>query len=393
MTGAWPMVSLGEICEIQRGGSPRPISSYITESEEGINWIKIGDVAVGAKYLSSTEEKIKPEGAKRSRMVYPGDFILSNSMSFGRPYIMRTSGCIHDGWLVLRDTNKRLSEDYLYRVLGSDFVVSQFKKMAVGAVVKNLNKEVVQAVVIPLPPLPEQRRIAAILDQADALRAKRREALAQLDSLTQSIFIEMFGDPVTNAKGWETRSLLDSCDQINDCPHSTPTWTEFGEIGLRTSNLTAGGWNWDDTRYVSSETYHERSKRGYVTTGDIVLSREGTIGIAAIVTSEMKVCMGQRLVQVRPTRSLLSSEFLLRHLLFVLSPKRIGQLMVGSTSQHLNVKELKLLKIPLPPLSIQLEFSRISAALAYLKMAEGDSLTELNTLFASLQHRAFRGEL
>ena len=203
----------------------------------------------------------------------------------------------------------------------------------------------------------------------------------------------MFGDPATNSKNWKTRPLLEGCDEINDCPHSTPAWTDAGLVCLRTSNLTEGGWNWSDTRYVSETTFHERSKRGYVAAGDIVLSREGTVGIAAVVTSDMKVCMGQRLVQVRPSPSFLTSEFLLRHLLFVLSPKRIGQLMVGSTSQHLNVKELKALLIPLPPVALQLEFSRISATLERLKETTKNSLSELDSLFASLQHRAFQGEL
>lgn len=204
---SWQKVKLSQVCEIQRGGSPRPIEDFITEEDDGINWIKIGDVAEGAKYITDIKEKIRPEGARRSRLVKEGDFLLSNSMSFGRPYILRTSGCIHDGWLVLRYDKTKLTEDYLYHVLGSDFVYAQFVKFAVGAVVKNLNSEVVRQVTIPLPPFEEQRRIAAILDQADALRAKRRDALAQLDKLAQAIFVEMFGDPATNPKGWSTRPL------------------------------------------------------------------------------------------------------------------------------------------------------------------------------------------
>ncbi|MFO5527679.1 MAG: restriction endonuclease subunit S, partial [Cuspidothrix sp.] len=235
--------------------------------------------------------------------------------------------------------------------------------------------------------------IAEILDQAEELRRKRREAIAQLDTLTQSIFIEMFGDPVKNPKGWKTKSLRDICDEINDCPHSTPSWTKNGVICLRTSNLTKGGWNWDDTRFVSNETYHERSKRGYILPNDIILSREGTVGIAAIVTSEIKVCMGQRLVQVRPSFSVLTSEFTLQHLLYALDPTRIGKLMVGSTSQHLNVKELRDLKIPLSPLSLQKEFTQRVEAIEELKKSHRASLSELDALFASLQHRAFRGEL
>ncbi len=314
-------------------------------------------------------------------------------MSFGRPYILRTSGCIHDGWLVLRYDEGRLCEDYLYHVLSSSDVYAQFVKMASGAVVKNLNSEVVKAVEILLPPLAEQRRIAAILDQAEALRAKRREALAQLDRLAQAIFVEMFGDPVGSKGKWPSKSLSDCCDAINDCPHSTPDWADEGYVCLRTSNLTEGDWNWSDERFVSEADYHERSKRGYIRAGDIVLSREGTVGIAAIVQPGMEVCMGQRLVQVRCTNKFLTPEYLLQHFLYVLEPSRISRLMVGSTAQHLNVKELRALSIPLPPLLDQQKFGARMHSLKALRSKHRDAIGVLDSVFASVQHRAFRGEL
>lgn len=265
--------------------------------------------------------------------------------------------------------------------------------LAGGANINNLRNEHLDEMQIPLPSLPEQRRIAEVLDRAEALRVKRRAALVQLDILTKSIFFDLFGDTNTNSKEWPARALNEACDEINDCPHSTPAWTEEGVICLRTSNLTEGGWNWTDTRYVSEATYDERSKRGRVEPGDIVLSREGTVGIAAIVTPDMQVCMGQRLVQVRTSCSVLVPEFLLRHLLYVLSPARIGQVMVGSTSQHLNVKELRALRVPLPPLALQRNFACCVATLEKLKATHRASLAEMDTLFATLQFRAFSGGL
>jgi len=151
MKKGWQTRKLGELCDIERGGSPRPIDSFLTKDPDGINWIKIGDTKNVTKYITKTEEKIRPEGAKRSRMVYEGDFILSNSMSFGRPYIMKTTGCIHDGWLVLRQP--KVDQDYLYHVLGSDLVFSQFDRLAAGSTVRNLNIGLVETVEIPVPPL------------------------------------------------------------------------------------------------------------------------------------------------------------------------------------------------------------------------------------------------
>jgi type I restriction enzyme, S subunit len=145
----WQVKTLGEICNIARGGSPRPIQKFLTDKPNGINWVKIGDATASTKYIYQTEEKIIPEGVKRSRLVKPGDFLLSNSMSFGRPYIMRTIGCIHDGWLVLSDKSGLFDQDYLYYFLGSAAAYKQFDNLAAGSTVRNLNTELVKRVTIP----------------------------------------------------------------------------------------------------------------------------------------------------------------------------------------------------------------------------------------------------
>ena len=152
MNKSWQECSLGEILEIERGGSPRPIKEYITQDTDGINWVKISDTKNITKYIQYTLQKIKPSGLQKSRKVYPGDFILSNSMSFGKPYIMDIEGAIHDGWLVLRDNNNLLNKDYLYHILSSPFVYNQFSKLAKGSTVKNLNINLVSTVRINLFP-------------------------------------------------------------------------------------------------------------------------------------------------------------------------------------------------------------------------------------------------
>jgi restriction endonuclease S subunit len=157
----WPMVTIGDLCIVERGASPRPIHDFITDAPDDVNWIKIGDAEVGGKYITQTNERITPEGAAKSRHVKPGDFILSNSMSFGRPYIMAIEGCIHDGWLLLRNFAKELNSDFLYNILGSNIVIEQFERAATGGVVNNLNSELVRNVRIPLPPLATQKVIVA----------------------------------------------------------------------------------------------------------------------------------------------------------------------------------------------------------------------------------------
>lgn len=160
----WEWVRFGDVSYIVRGGSPRPIKQYITSDKNGINWIKIGDVEKGGKYIFETKEKIIPEGEKKSRRVYPGDFLLTNSMSFGRPYISKIEGCIHDGWLLIHDL-KGFDQDYLYYLLSSRFLYNQFTQKASGSTVDNLNIDKVSSAIIPLPPLAEQKRIAKKIEE------------------------------------------------------------------------------------------------------------------------------------------------------------------------------------------------------------------------------------
>lgn len=161
---------MDEIMSISRGSSPRPIQNFLTNDEDGIPWIKIGDVSPNSKYILSTKEKITKDGAAKSRHLKKGDFILSNSMSFGRPYILKIDGCIHDGWISLCGFEEHLDSDFLYHVLRSKPVQAFWMAKAnSGGAVSNLNSDIVRSTIIPVPPLSEQKRIATILDKFDAL--------------------------------------------------------------------------------------------------------------------------------------------------------------------------------------------------------------------------------
>lgn len=163
------MKTLGEVMQIVRGASPRPIKNFITTDVDGVNWIKIGDVVPNAKYITKTQEKITKEGSLRSRYLKAGDFILSNSMSFGRPYILKIDGCIHDGWIAMSGFDLHLLPDYLYEILNSNSVQRYWQAKANnGGAMTNLNSDIVRSTIIPLPSLPEQSRIVSILDQFEA---------------------------------------------------------------------------------------------------------------------------------------------------------------------------------------------------------------------------------
>jgi len=203
LPNGWKWVRLGHISGIERGGSPRPIKSFITNDPDGFNWIKIGDTDQGGKYITSTDEKIRKDGLSSTRMVYPGDFLLTNSMSFGRPYITKIEGCIHDGWLRISPP-EALDKDYLYLLLSSPYVRRMFVASAAGAVVQNLNSEKVRDLLIPIMPSAEQHRIVAKVDElmvlcdqlenqhSNAAEAHEKLVSHLLGTLTQSQNAEDF---------------------------------------------------------------------------------------------------------------------------------------------------------------------------------------------------------
>ena len=168
-TDAWEQRKFGNIIQIERGGSPRPIEEYITTSSDGLNWVKIGDAPNQGNYITSTSEKIRPEGLSKTREVYPGDLILSNSMSFGKPYIMAIKGCIHDGWLLLRDKNNYFDLIFLCNLLGTPQMLQQYKGLAAGSTVNNLNKELVSSTQVCIPNIEEQKTIGIFFETIDNL--------------------------------------------------------------------------------------------------------------------------------------------------------------------------------------------------------------------------------
>ena len=185
-----------QLVKLQRGSSPRPIVKYITDSDDGVNWIKIGDVSKGETIINSTKEKITKEGALKSRFVQVGDLILSNSMSYGRPYIMGIDGYIHDGWFVLRDYENNFKRDYLCQLLTSSVIQKQYKKLAAGGVVDNISSELVNSVSIKLPSLQEQEKIVNFLSKVDSIIEKQEKKVQYWNSYKKGMMQKIFSQKI-----------------------------------------------------------------------------------------------------------------------------------------------------------------------------------------------------
>ena len=191
-TDAWEQRKFSELVTIERGGSPRPIDKFITNDENGLNWVKIGDAPEQGNYITQTAEKIRAEGLSKTREVHPGDLILSNSMSFGRPYIMAIDGCIHDGWLAIRNTQKNFDLKFLCTLLGTDGMLNQYKAMAAGSTVNNLNKELVGGTTIAFPIMEEQIKIGEYFSNIDHLITLHQRELDHLQLLKKGMLQQMF---------------------------------------------------------------------------------------------------------------------------------------------------------------------------------------------------------
>ena len=343
---------------IERGGSPRPIDKFITNDENGLNWVKIGDAPEQGNYITQTAEKIRPEGLSKTREVHPGDLILSNSMSFGRPYIMAIDGCIHDGWLAIRDTKKNFDLKFLCTLLGTDGMLNQYKAMAAGSTVNNLNKELVGGTTVAFPMVEEQIKIGDYFTTLDHLITLHQRKCEQTKKLKKYMLQKMF--PRNGAKvpeirfdgftyDWEQRKLNEVAEKI--CVGFVGTCEKFytDESGIpmyRTGNLNGLSLNRDDLKYVTNE-FHQHNQKSQLKAGDILIARHGDSGKAVnYENSEEANCLN--IVIIRPDFKKCNYKFLTNCINSPECQKHIKSLSAGSTQAVINTSEIEKLGVVIP---------------------------------------------
>ena len=387
----WKYVKLGEVCTIERGGSPRPIDDFITTDENGINWIKIGD-ADESMYITKTAQRIKPEGMKKSRYVKPGDFLLSNSMSFGRPYILKIDGCIHDGWLVLRDENNVFDKKFLYYYLSAPITYKKFKSMAVGGVVNNLNSDMVRKVRVPMPSQEEQHQISDRLDRGSNLIFLRKQQLAKLDELVKARFVEMFGDGKTNPKNWKTKALEKIAnvgsskrvfvEELQDSGIPFYRGTEIGALAEKKAVIPV--------LFITEEHYKQLCETtGKPQKGDLLMPSicpDGRIWI--VDTDESFYFKDGRVLWVHLTSANYNSVFLL----YTLKDRIMtdyASIASGTTFAELKIFALKKCKIFDVPLELQNQFANFVERVDQQKQTIQQSLEKLELMKKALMQEYF----
>ena len=378
-------MQLDEVADIARGGSPRPISQFITDDPNGVNWIKIGDTEKDGKYINSCAQKIIREGVRRSRMVKKGDFLLTNSMSFGRPYILNVDGCIHDGWLVISPISKPFEIDFLYYLLSSSFAYNQFSEKAGGAVVSNLNIEKVAHSLFPLPPIYEQKRIVVeierILDAIDIVNDSTNDlSLAIANVKTKVLELAISGKLVPQDPADEPAEEL--LRRIN--PSAVPAdkshykfdvpkhWTlsNLGDLfnhntgkalnrsnrdGKLLSYITTSNLYWDRFELDSiKQMYFKESEieKCTVRYGDLLVCEGGDIGRSAIWSKNYTICIQNHIHKLRP----IANDFVLPRFYYYCFLLYKNNNLIGGRGigiQGLSSNELHKLIMPLPPFNEQ----------------------------------------
>ncbi len=391
--GEWKSVTLGDLVEPAKTWNPTS-----SPPDEVFDYIDLSAINQDTKVITQAREVLCSEAPSRARQVVArGDVLVStvrpNLNGVARVPDELDGATASTGFCVLRGRQSRVDGAYLFHWVKSPAFVADMINKATGASYPAVSDRIIFDSRIPLPRLAEQRRIAELLDRAEALRAKRRAALAELDYLTQSIFLEMFGDSPESKNLREVR-LSEVTTRITDGTHLTPKFVESGVPFIFVKNVRNGSINFETDKFISNEEHAALYKRCPVETGDVLYTTVGaTYGQAASVGHFTKFAFQRHLAHLKPDTQKIEPSFLGTIMQLPLIKRQADRWARGVAQPTINLKELREFIIPLPVLESQREFARRVAAVEKLKAAQRASLAELDALFASLQHRAFKGEL
>ncbi len=381
---------LGELVTILGGGTP---SRKRPEFFQGsIPWVTVKDLGDGC-YLDGAQEHISELGVENSasRVIPSGNVIVCTRMAVGRALINRLPVAINQDLKALLPCPE-LTPLYLTFFLST--MEAKLASEATGATVKGITVSDLEEIEVPVPPLPEQRRIAAQLEAADRLRRTRRYTLELSDSFLPATFRQLFGDSLRELPRWKPVPIAELCESITDCVNKTAPLsekpTDFKMI--RTTNVRNGEVDLNTVRYVSEETFKTWTRRSVPQHGDVILTREAPLGEVGILKNPQNVFLGQRLVQYRVNQAEVTPEYLLHALLSTDLQHQLKRLGAGSTVEHIAVPDCERLMVMKPPFELQQHFTTLVTQHERLRATQRESLRQAEHLFQTLLHRAFATE-
>ena len=390
----WQRVFVEDVAKIVTKGTT-PTSIGFSFSKEGIPFLRVNNIQDGKINLGDVLfiDSKTDQALARSRILKK-DVIISIAGTIGKTAVIPANApamnC-NQALAIIRLHNN-VDPYYFNHWLNTGDAFRQITGSKVTATISNLSLGCIKKLKIPLPPIDEQRRIAAILDQADAIRRKRQQAIALTDELLRSTFLEMFGDPVINPKGWEEVTVNDIVSAVRDGPHVSPKYSQEGIPILSTRNIRPGKLIMEDVKYVSYETYLDLVKRFKPQCGDVLLTKGGTTGFAKTVDWDWPFTIWVHVAVLRPTDKIIP-EFLETALNSPNCYEQSQKYTHGIANKDLGLTRIRKIKLSLPPISLQKEFCNLQQKLKVNLFTQDKSLTESNNLFNSLLQRAFKGQL
>ncbi len=395
----WPVKSLGEVCDIVRGSSPRPKSDKRFYGGD-IPRLMVADLTRDGMYVTPRIDFLTKEGSKLSREMKAGDVVIAVSGNPGLTAILNTDAYIHDGFVGLRNLNQSIIYNkYIYHFLTS--LKIENKSQAVGAIFKNLRTDQIKLWPIPLPTLPIQKQIAEILEQADKAKQKRKEANKLTDEFLQSVFIEMFGDPIKNPKGWNIIHFGEIISILMDY-HSNGSYETLRDnvklldtpdyaYMIRTTDLEKKDYE-KNVKYISKSAYEFLTK-SKIFGGEIIMNKIGSAGqVYFMPYLNRKISLGMNQFGLRFSEQA-NNVFIYYLLKSNYGASIINKKVQGAVTKTITKEAVRGLLIPLPPLKLQQQFAEIVNKTEALKEKQKQSEQELENLFQSLMQKAFKGEL
>ena len=389
-----PIVALGDIAHFIRGINFKPDDVVPLGTEGSVACMRTKNVQ---SELDLTDVWAVAESFVRrnEQLLQAGDILVSSANSWNLvgkcswipelPWRASFGGFVS----VLRANPAQVDARFLYQWFSWEHTQALLRSFGQKTTnISNLNIDRALALRLPCHPLEEQRRIAAILDQAETLRTQRRTALALLDSLTQSLFLDMFGEQAD----FPQQPLDQVCELITDGTHYTPTYVDTGVPFLSAKNVTSGYIDWESIKHIPESLHQELQRRVAPQKGDVLMAKNGTTGVAAIVDRDCIFDIYVSLALLRPSKDI-DGVFLHAALNSPLSKKQFNAALKGIGVPNLHLKDIRGTKIPHPPLPLQQTFATRIASIEALKATHRDALAALDALFASLQQRAFAGQL
>ncbi|MEZ9397980.1 restriction endonuclease subunit S [Vibrio splendidus] len=382
---SWPLVNLSTICQIDMGSAPKG-STYV-ELDSGVPLI------AGAADYGDVFPRPKKATLEPTKLCKKGDIIICVRATIGDLNWADKEYCLGRGVAGLRAHDEKLDSKYLWYFIAS--IEDELYRNSTGSTFPQINKKVIESLEIPLPPLKNQKQIAAVLEKADQLRKDCQQMEQELNSLVQSVFIDMFGDPVTNSKGWDVGIIGEMLSSANYGTSEKSSTEKKKFPVLRMNNITYEG-NWDFSALKYMDMSKEDENKYLVKSGDILFNRTNSkelVGKTAVYREATSMAYAGYLVRAR-CNELAHPDYISSFMNSKYGKKTLQSMcksIVGMA--NINAKEFQKIKIAKPPVELQEKFA-IRVAAIRTKVADvKQQEAEYNLLFNALMQKAFKGEL